>query len=353
MLWYPGSSEDCAPLLHGEVEGDLGSPRVGLQRISGVHDITDEPRPDAREVAETEVDVLRVAVTGATGFLGTYLTRRLISDVEGVQVTGVSRRPPRTPISKVMYSNDLTEDELAELDVLFHLSGSGGISPSIVGPAEDLRANTIPTLAYLEAIREVGAKCIFLLASSSAVYGKVEGAAIETQPLAPRTPYGASKLAAETYASVYRHLYGIDERVARIANPYGPGQRKLAVYELVTRALREGPPLRVRGRGLEVRDFIHADDVARALIDIALRGEAGGIYNVGSGERVALREVAALVASTVGFSADEVVFEGFDEPGKVRDFSPDVSRLRTLGFAPHRSLQEGINDVVEWLRSGA
>jgi nucleoside-diphosphate-sugar epimerase len=217
----------------------------------------------------------------------------------------------------------------------------------------DLERNATLTVRYLEAMRTAGARCSVVLASSCAVYGRVEGTVLESQRLAPQNPYGASKLAAETYVSVYHQLYGVDGRIARIANPYGLGQRRLAIYELVDRALRDGAPLRLRGRGLEVRDFIHADDVARALIAIALEGEAGGIYNVGSGHAVTMREVASLVTEATDIPGEDVVFDSIDEPGKVNEFSPDIGRLRALGFEPRRSLADGIREIVEWMRCGA
>jgi UDP-glucose 4-epimerase len=297
--------------------------------------------------------MMRVVVTGATGFLGSHLARRLVSDLLGIRVIGLTHCRPAAPIDGVTYADELPTDELAESDVLFHLAGSGGIAASLSDPVGDLERNAVLTVRFLEAIRTARARCSIVLASSCAVYGPVEGTVMETQPLAPQNPYGASKLAAETYVSVYHQFYGIDGRVARIANPYGVGQRRLAIYELVDRALRDGPPLPVRGRGLEVRDFIHADDVARALIAIALEGEAGGIYNVGSGHAVTMREVASLVTDATDIAAEDVVFDGIDEPGKVVEFSPHIGRLRALGFEPRRSLADGIREIVDWVRCGA
>jgi len=293
-----------------------------------------------------------VAVTGAAGFLGAALTRRLVSDLRPAVVRGVTRRPPRHPTEGVTYANRLTAGQVAELDILFHLAGSSGIAESLSDPIGDLRSNAELTIAYLEAIRSTGSRCTVVLASSCAVYGAVEGTVSEAQPPAPQTPYGASKLAAETYASAYGRLYSVDTRIARIANPYGPGQRKLVVYDLAARALHEGRPLRVRGGGTEVRDFIHADDVAQALIAISLAEERGGIYNVGSGKPVALREIAFLVAEAAGLTVEDVVFEGSHELGKVEWFSPQVRRLMDLGFRPRHGLREGIEEVVRWMRRG-
>ncbi len=126
-----------------------------------------------------------------------------------------------------------------------------------------------------------------------------------------------------------------------------------AIYDLARRALEQGTPLRLRGDGAEIRDFIHAEDLARALITIGLRGEAGGIYNVGSGNPVAMRTVATYVATAAGLPAEAVEVEGRVEAGKVSVFFPSVKRLADLGFEATRALAEGIQETVDWIRNEA
>ena len=286
-----------------------------------------------------------VLVTGAAGFLGTYLLRALRREMPEVRITGVDLRGPEQPVPGVEYS-----DELVPADVLFHLAGGGGIAASADNPEADLELNTALTLRILEAV-QAGIASTLVLASSCAVYGMADGAAREDQTPWPISPYGVSKLAAEHYVRAFGHLHGIDGRIARIGNPYGPGQRQLVIFELIDRAIRQGAPLRLRGDGSEVRDFIHATDVARGLIAIATRGRPGETYNVSAGQPVSLRELAELVASTVGLPEDAVAVSDACETGKVRKFYPSIERLTELGFTASVPLERGIADTVTWVRS--
>ena len=289
--------------------------------------------------------MMRIAVTGAGGFLGTYLMQVLARELSGAEVTGVVRREPAMPVDGVRYTS-----ELSTADLVFHLAGSKGLAASLEDPHTDLEANAAGTLEVLDWVRGGGASTL-ILTSSSAVYGHLEGAAQEDRLLRPISPYGVSKLAAESYVYAYHHLHGVDGRIARISNVYGPGQRSLVIYELARRALTQGAPLRVRGDGRQTRDFIHAEDVARALLAIGLNGEPGGIYNVGSGEPISIAKVAGYVAAAAGLPADGVVLDGQVEAGKVSTFYPVVERLTSLGFRPIRLFAEGIAETVEWVRA--
>jgi len=239
---------------------------------------------------------------------------------------------------------------LPALDLIFHLAGTSGIEESLEDPSRDLQANTLGTLEVLEAARRMpGARVV--VAASAAVYGPSEGLVSEEQPPHPISPYGVSKLAAEGYVRSYSYLHGIEGLIARIGNPYGPGQRKRVVYDLAWRALHEPPPLRLPGSGSAVRDFVHASDVASALIAIAPRGAPGETYNVGSGRAVTLREVAELVAHAAGLPDSAVRPDDAPTPGKVDEFRPSIDKLARLGYQAVVTLECGIEETVAWVKS--
>lgn len=279
-----------------------------------------------------------IAVTGAGGFIGTALLRRLRERRPGEDVVGWVRAAPTHPVDGVRYVT-----ERPDAAVFYHLAGSRGIGPSWDDPAQDLADNVVPTL---EVLTDAGGATV-VLASSCAVYGEVPMPAVEDGPVRPQSPYGVSKLAGEAYASMWRRERGVDVRIARIGNPYGPGQRRLAVYEIARRALADGA-VSLLGTGEEVRDFIHVEDVAAALEAIAAAGEPGGVYNVASGEATSMRELGAHVGEAAGVGG-AVQVSGSAEPGKVPVFLPSVDRIRALGFRPARKLREGIEETVAWI----
>lgn len=288
---------------------------------------------------------MRIAVTGGGGFLGAHLLRHLRARLPEAELSAVVLEPPRVPVDGVSYTG-----ELERADLVFHLAGGGSVAASLRDPVADLLLNAKTCVETLERVRIVGADRL-VFASSAAVYGRVDGSVTEDQVPAPVSPYGVSKLASELYVRAYGALHGLDARIARIGNAYGPGQRQLAIHDLALRALSEPPPLRLHGTGEEIRDFIHVSDVCEALCLIALSGEHGGTYNVASGRQVSLRDVARLVAEAAGLGSDAVSIDGAVEAGKASVFCPSIRRLTSLGFQAGVSLEHGIRETMEWLRS--
>lgn len=287
----------------------------------------------------------RVAVVGAGGFLGGYLldeVRRVAPTAELVGVIRPGGTRPERP--EVRFTT-----ELPSADVVFHVAGGGAIGASLEDPLGDLLRHTGTVVESLERLRRTP-NARFVLASSAAVYGPAASPVEETARRRPTSPYGVSKAAAEEYVRVYRDLYGVDGRIARIANPYGPGQRSRVVYDLAVRAISEGAPLVLRGDGRERRDFIHARDVARAMIRIAALGEPGGVYNVGTGRPTELRRLGELVAASCGLPEGSVTTDGKVQPGAVAEFYPSVEKLEALGFRPLVPLPGGIAETVAWIR---
>ncbi|MBI4954896.1 MAG: SDR family oxidoreductase [Myxococcales bacterium] len=288
---------------------------------------------------------LRVCVTGPTGFLGPYLLRELRRALPGARLVGLVRRAPAEPLPDVEYT---TAFEGA--DLVFHLAGGGGVETSWRDPKGDLLLNAGSTLDLLQLLERTG-RATVVLASSMAVYGEVDGTVREDEPLRPISPYGVSKLAAERYVQAYARAGRVDGRIARIGNLYGPGQRRLVIFDLARQAVASRGPLRLRGSGTEVRDFVHATDVAQALVAIGLRGEDSGAYNVGSGAPVTLRRVAELVATAAGLDPAAVETDGMPDTGKVGVFLPSTERLASLGVRAAMPLERGIQEPVSWARS--
>lgn len=221
------------------------------------------------------------------------------------------------------------------VDVVFNLAGR------IHGTPAEMHAAHVETTADL-----LQGDHVLVLASSQSVYGPLSEPAREDMPPNPQGAYAESKADAELLALASNR----DVRIARISNPYGPGQRRMVIPDLAENALRKD--LRVRGDGTDLRDFVHVDDLVRALLLIAHEGERG-VYNVGSGEVVSIGEVARRVAAWADIPAEQIHFEHppGDRPHSIS--KPSLDRLAALGYQPRVPLSEGLAGTLDWIRSSA
>ena len=301
-------------------------------------------------------------VTGGAGFIGSHIVERLLARGDQVRIldnfsTGVAAnidaatRGRRAGVDLV--DGDVQDPAVCTpavdgVEVVFHLAALGSVPRSMRDPWGSHDANTNGTLRLLEACRAAGVRR-FVYSSSSSVYGdtptlpKVETA----EPLC-RSPYAASKLAAEQYALAYARA-GLLEAVAlRYFNVFGPRQSPdgpyAAVIPLFLRAAHERKPAPVFGDGRQSRDFTYVDNVVQANL-LAADGEAarvnGQVVNVGAGARTSLLELADLVAKVSGTPL--VIEHQPPRAGDVRDSLAGLERARTvLGYAPFVSLAEGL-----------
>jgi UDP-glucose 4-epimerase len=304
-------------------------------------------------------------VTGGAGFIGSHVVDALVQrglrvTVADNLVTGETRNLQPVADRVELRQLDLVHDDVSSLfagapfDVVFHLAGNVDIPGSVADPRADLDTNTVATLNVLEAVRRSGTRPRFLYASTAAVYGDPEQAGLrETDPTFPLAPYGASKLAAERYVSLYARLHGLPTACLRLFSCYGPRARRYVVYDLM-RKLRANPEeLEVHGDGTQVRDLNHVANVVVAFLTVAERGNLEGeVLNAASGEAVTIRDLAAMVSTRMGASP-RLVFTGSVKAGQSQRWAADVTRLKALGYVRRLSLAEGLDDTVAWfLREG-
>jgi UDP-glucose 4-epimerase len=296
-------------------------------------------------------------VLGGAGFLGGWIVRGLRD--RGIRVTVVDDlstgfRERRDDVELI--EADVMSIGLARLlaaraiDVVFHLASASYVPPSFQHPIDDLLHNAATTLAVLEAARSVGRPPLVVLASSAAVYGEARRMPItEQHPIAPLSPYGVSKFAAEQYGRLYAQRYGLPFFAVRLFSLYGPGQRKQVVYDLMTRTLDGEDPLRILGWPEVTRDLVFVRDAAEAFLTLAARARGlGEAFNIASGRPTSLMRLATLILETLERRAT-LDFTGAVRPGDPVHWTGDPSKARGLGVECPTSLLQGIRETADWL----
>jgi UDP-glucose 4-epimerase len=312
----------------------------------------------------------RVAlVTGGFGFMGSNLVSRLVE--LGAKVRVLARSwPPQTeggnespePAVRV-YKGDIRDEVVVEeavdgSDFVFHLAGKSGASASNESPLEDLDVNCRGLLQLLGAVEQLAPQAVLVFPSSRLVYAPNLPLPIsESAPTLPLSIYGAHKLAAENYLSVFRHEHSLNSVILRITNPYGPFQRpEQRSYGVINQFIHEairGQTITVFGDGSQLRDYIHISDVVEAMLRVATSQTAlNATYNLGSGTGTSLAELARLVVEVA--ETGKVAHVGWPESEarvETGDFCADIGRLQAaIQWTPTVALQDGIREVINRLR---
>jgi dTDP-glucose 4,6-dehydratase len=237
---------------------------------------------------------------------------------------------------------------------VFHLAAESHVDRSTVAAVDFVRTNVLGTQAVVDWARAGGARRLVHV-STDEVYGSLgrKGRFRETTPLAPNSPYAASKAAADllVLAAVRTHGAGtVDAVVTRCSNNYGPFQFPEKLIPLMATNAFDGEPLPVYGDGLQVRDWIHVEDHCLGLLAAFERGRTGEVYNFGgSAERENLAVVKGILAAA-GRPESLIRFVE-DRPGHDRRYAIDASRARReLGWRPRRRFERGLRETLDWYR---
>lgn len=300
-------------------------------------------------------------VIGGSGFLGRHLVRALLS--RGDEVTVADRdlyrseersRSPRSMRLDLSSTSDAQFDKiLGDAEVIHFYAWSTIPQTANADPLGDLRVNLGGMLQLLEAMKRRGGGQIVFPSSGGTVYGRLKTVPVpEKHPLSPITAYGASKSSGELYLNVYRNLYGIDARVARIANPFGAGQdpqKPQGVASTVAFRALAGQTVEVWGSGDAVRDFIHVNDAVEGLLAItdaqALPVGELPIFNIGSGRGASVNEIISIVEHQIGrrIQIARKPERPFDVPTSVLDISKAKNELC---WTPKIGIREGIERMI-------
>lgn len=314
----------------------------------------------------------RILVTGAAGFIGSWLTERLLE--RGEQVVGLDNFDPfydrrikeqNLAAASANAAFRLVEGDLrnrADVNALFadggfdavaHLAAKAGVRPSLADPAGYYETNLIGTTNLLEAMREADCRRL-VFASSSSVYGNNRKVPFHEDDRvdAPISPYAATKKAGEELCHVYHAVHGFSILALRFFTAYGPRQRPEMAIHAFTRRLFAGEPIPVFGDGSMERDFTYIEDVVDGVVsavDHVIETRTFEILNLGESEPIRLSRLVAALERATGREA--VIDRREVPPGDVQRTFADVSRARrVLGYEPRVGIDEGLKRFVEWYR---
>jgi dTDP-glucose 4,6-dehydratase len=239
-----------------------------------------------------------------------------------------------------------------QIEAIINFAAESHVDRSILSAEPFLDTNVAGTLRLLEAARAAGLGR-FLQVSTDEVYGSLgpSGAFHEGTPLAPRSPYSASKAAADHFVMAFHHTHGMDTVITRCSNNYGPYQFPEKLIPLMILNAFEGQPLPVYGDGLYVRDWIHVEDHCEAIDAALTAGVAGEVYNVGAENERANLDVVRAILNLTGRN-ESLVRHVPDRPGHDRRYAIDAGKTRQkLGWKARHSFEQGLAETVAWYRA--
>jgi len=308
---------------------------------------------------------MKLLVTGGAGFIGSNFVHYMLREHADVEIVNVdlltyagnldNLRPVEGDARHRFVRADVADREAMEplfaegFDAVVHFAAESHVDRSIADPGVFVRTNVLGTQTLLDlALKyKVGR---FVQISTDEVYGTLGemGRFSESSPLAPNSPYSASKAGADLLARAYHETYGMDVVITRCSNNYGPYQFPEKLIPLMIMNALEDRPLPVYGDGLHVRDWLHVEDHCRAIDLVLRKGNAGEVYNIGGNNERTNLEVVRTILRELG-KPDTLILFVSDRPGHDRRYAIDAGKIRLeLGWEPRYEFAVGIRDTIRW-----
>jgi dTDP-glucose 4,6-dehydratase len=314
-----------------------------------------------------------ILVTGGAGFIGSNFVRFVLRHRPGTRVTNLDKLSysgnlhslqefegdPRYRFVHGDVCDHLVADRLlTQCDAVVHMAAESHVDRSIMDAGPFVHTNVQGTQVLLDGVRRVEASGHppprFLHVSTDEVYGSLplerpELRFTEETPLAPSSPYAATKAGADCIVRAYHHTFGMEALITRCSNNFGPFQFPEKVIPLFVTNLLEGEPVPLYGDGRNVRDWVHVEDHCEAVLTVLEKGRAGEVYNVGGANERSNLELTHEILRIMGRGA-EMVRSVKDRPGHDRRYAIDGSKIeRELGWTPTRSAWPGaLEETIRW-----
>jgi dTDP-glucose 4,6-dehydratase len=301
-------------------------------------------------------------VTGGAGFIGSNYVRMLLSGQLGA-VTSVKVLDKLTYAGSLenlklsfkderftFIKGDICDETIVDLcvnegDVIVHFAAESHVDRSITGPSEFIRTNVLGTQVLLHAAVSKKAK-MFLHVSTDEVYGSVEeGSSVETDPLFPNSPYSASKAGSDLIVRSYVQTYGLDARITRCCNNYGPNQYPEKFIPLAIKNLKEGKSIPLYGSGTNVREWIHVEDHCSGIQRVIEMGSPGEIYNIGSDQLISNVDLAKLICENLGIHPPRVEYVN-DRLGHDLRYHLNSKKIGELGHKISHDFAKSLRELI-------
>jgi dTDP-glucose 4,6-dehydratase len=310
---------------------------------------------------------MKLLVCGGAGFIGSTFTRLRLGE-QGDEVTVLDKL---TYAGREENFHDFAENpafrfvrgaiedpeavagaiDAASPDAIVNFAAETHVDRSIAEPDAFVKTHALGTYVLLEAAREHGLR--YLQVSTDEVYGSIElGTFTEESPLRPSSPYSATKTGADLLVESYFHTFGLPAVICRGSNNYGPYQYPEKLIPLMILNALHGDSLPVYGDGMQVRNWIHATDFARAIGHVLEHGEPGQVYNAGGPDEEANIAVVKRIIELTG-AAESQLEHVSDRPGHDRRYSLSSKKVRVLGWTPRVRFRDGLAETVAWYRDNA
>ena len=308
---------------------------------------------------------MRILLTGGAGFIGSNLVAYLIElEYEVVtfdKLTYAGNLGNLAGIDTKLHTFELGDvadpvrvrEVFAKYkpDVVMHLAAESHVDRSIEAPGEFVQTNVSGTQVMLDAAREFDVQK-FVHVSTDEVYGSLgkTGLFTEATPLAPNSPYSASKAASDLFVRAYGETYGFPACITRCSNNYGPFQFPEKLIPLFSTNAMEGKPLPLYGAGQNIRDWIYVLDHCKALVAVLEKGRPGHVYNIGADCEKTNLDITRTILKVLNKSEDLIRFVD-DRPGHDLRYAIDSTKIQTeLGWKPEVGFEQGMEATIGWYR---
>ncbi len=308
--------------------------------------------------------MVKILVTGGAGFIGSNFVRYMLNKYSNYEIvnldaltycgnlenlSGLENNTNYSFIKGNISDKDLVNEITEDIDYIINFAAESHVDRSIEDPEIFINSNILGTQVLLDAAKKYNIKK-FLQISTDEVYGSLgkDGYFKEDTPLAPNSPYSASKAGADLMVRAYNKTFGLPVNITRCSNNYGPYQFPEKLIPLMISNVLEDKKLPVYGDGMNIRDWLHVYDHCTAIDLVLHNGKIGEVYNIGGNNEKPNIEIVKLILKFLG--KDESYIEYVkDRPGHDRRYAIDSSKIqKELGWKPKYTFEKGIYETIQW-----